>query len=80
VSASGSESLHLGERNGWSFLKRVLFEWLRDRSKEQAHAEIASLEEIENCMVNLSIFQRLFPDISLRALATSSRGLKKDYA
>jgi len=26
------------------FLKRVLFEWLRDREKEQAHAEIASLK------------------------------------
>jgi len=26
------------------FLKRVLFEWLRDREKEQANAEIASLK------------------------------------
>jgi hypothetical protein len=40
------------------FLKRVLFEWLRDR---------------------LLIFQRLIPVLSLRTLATSSRGLKKDY-
>jgi hypothetical protein len=44
------------------FLKRVLFEWLRDRWKEQAHS-----------------FQRLIPVLSLRTLATSSRGLKKDY-
>jgi len=29
--------------------------------------------------VNLLIFQRLIPVLSLRALATSSRGLKKDY-
>ncbi len=61
------------------FLKRVLFEWLRDRKKEQAHAEIASFKEIEDCMANLLIFQRLIPVLSLRTLATSSRGLKKDY-
>ena len=61
------------------FLKRVLFEWLRDRWKEQAHAEIASLKEIKDCMANLLIFQRLIPVLSLRTLATSSRGLKKDY-
>jgi len=30
-------------------------------------------------MVNLLIFQRLIPVLSLRILATSSRGLKKDY-
>jgi hypothetical protein len=29
--------------------------------------------------VNLLIFQRLISVLSLRALATSSRGLKKDY-
>jgi len=28
------------------FLKRVLFEWLRDRLKEQANATISSLKEI----------------------------------
>jgi hypothetical protein len=61
------------------FLKRVLFEWHRDRYKEQAHAEIASLKEIEDCRANLLIFQRLIPALSLRTLATSSRGLKKDY-
>jgi len=30
-------------------------------------------------MANLLFFQRLIPVLSLRALATSSRGLKKDY-
>jgi hypothetical protein len=30
-------------------------------------------------MANLLIFQRLIPVLSLRILATSSRGLKKDY-
>jgi hypothetical protein len=30
-------------------------------------------------MANLLIFQRLIPVLSLQALATSSRGLKKDY-
>jgi len=30
-------------------------------------------------MTNLLIFQRLIPVLFLRALATSSRGLKKDY-
>jgi len=30
-------------------------------------------------MENLLIFQRLIPVLSLRPLATSSRGLKKDY-
>jgi hypothetical protein len=29
------------------FLKRVLFEWLRDCWKEQALAEIASFKEIQ---------------------------------
>jgi hypothetical protein len=57
-------------------LKRVLFEWLRDRLKEQTHAEIASLKGIKNFMANLLIFQRLIPVLSLRALVTSSRGLK----
>jgi hypothetical protein len=57
----------------------VLFEWYRDRLKEQAHAEIASLKEIKNCMASLLIFQRLIPVLSLRTLAMSSRGLKKDY-
>jgi len=27
------------------FLNRMLFEWLRDRLKKQAHTEIISLEE-----------------------------------
>jgi len=43
------------------------------------HAKIASLKEIEDCMANLLIFQRLIPVLSLRTLATSSRGLKKDH-
>jgi len=30
-------------------------------------------------MTNLLIFQRLIPVLSLRIIATSSRGLKKDY-
>ena len=61
------------------FLKRVLFEWLRDRWKEQAQDEIASLKEIKDYMANQLIFQRLIPVLSLRTLAASSRGLKKDY-
>ena len=61
------------------FLKRVLFEWLRDRYKEQANIEITSLNEIADCVTNLFIFQRLAPVLSLRVLATSSRVLKKDY-
>jgi hypothetical protein len=61
------------------FLKRVLFEWLRDRYKEQAHAETPSLKEIADRVANPLIFQRWVPVLSLRALATSSRGLKKDY-
>jgi hypothetical protein len=55
------------------FFKRVLFEWLRDRYKEQVHTDIGSLRGIEDRMVNLLIFQRLIPVLSLRALATSSR-------
>jgi len=61
------------------FLKRVLFEWLRDREKEQAHAEIASLKQITDCVTNLLIFQRWVPVLSLLSLSTSSRVLKKDY-
>jgi len=61
------------------FLKWVLFEWLRDRYKEQAFAEIKSLQEIANCAMNLLIFQRLVPVLFLRSLATSSRVLKKDH-
>jgi hypothetical protein len=57
----------------------VLFEWLRDRWKEQAHAEIASLKEVTDRTVNSLILQRLVSVLSLRALATSSRGLRKDY-
>ena len=30
-------------------------------------------------MANLLIFQRFIPVLTLRTLATSSRGLKKDY-
>jgi hypothetical protein len=37
------------------------------------------LKEITDGVANLLMFQRLVPVISLRALATSSRGLKKDY-
>jgi hypothetical protein len=33
-------------------LKRVLFEWLGDRKKEQARAEIASLKKVMDCTVN----------------------------
>ena len=40
------------------FLKRVLFEWVRDRLKEQAHAEITSLKEMADRVANLLIFQR----------------------
>jgi len=40
------------------FLKRVLFEWLRNRLKEQTHAEIASLKENSVRMANLLILQR----------------------
>jgi hypothetical protein len=29
------------------FLNRMLFEWLRDRWKEQVHSEIASLKEFK---------------------------------
>ena len=61
------------------FLNRVLFEWFRDREKEQTHAEITSLKEIADRTVNLLIFQRLISVLSLRAVATSSRVLKKDY-
>jgi hypothetical protein len=50
-------------------LKWVLFEWLRDCKKEQAHAEIVSLKEISNCIANLFNFQRLIPFLSLRSLA-----------
>jgi hypothetical protein len=39
----------------------VLFEWLRDRQKEQAQAEIASLKEITDRLANLLIFQRQVP-------------------
>ena len=46
--------------------------------KNRRIAEIASSKEIEDCMANLLIFQRLIPVLSLRALGTSSRGLKKD--
>ena len=60
------------------FLKRVLFEWLRDRWKEQAYDDITSLKIID-CTINPMILGRLIPVLSLRALATSSRVLKKDY-
>jgi len=62
------------------FLKWVLFEWYRDRLKEQAHAEIASLKEIKDCMASLLIFQRLIPVLSLRTLATSFIRLRRDHA
>jgi len=61
------------------FLKWVLFEWYRDRLKEQAHAEIASLKEIKDCMASLLIFQRLTPVLSLRTLATSFIRLRRDH-
>ena len=61
------------------FEKRVLFEWLRDRLKEQTHAEISSLKEITDGIVNSLILQRLVFVLSLRSLATSSLVLKKDY-
>jgi len=40
------------------FLNRMLFEWLRDLYKEQAHTDIGSLKEFENNAENLLIFQR----------------------
>jgi hypothetical protein len=47
--------------------------------KNRHIAKIASLKEIKDCMANLLIFQKLIPVLSLRTLAMSSRGLKKDY-
>jgi len=47
--------------------------------KNRRIAEIASLKEIADCAVNLLIFQRWVPVLSLLSLATSSRVLKKDY-
>ena len=62
------------------FLNRVLFEWLRDRYKEQAHSKISFLKEIEDYAVNLLIFHRLIPILSLRTLATSFIRLRRDHA
>jgi hypothetical protein len=62
------------------FLKRVLFEWLRDRYKEQAHSEIISLKDMADRVANLLIFQRQVPVLSLRALATSFIRLGRDHA
>jgi len=42
------------------FLKRVLFERLWNRQKEQTHAEIVSLKENSARVVNLLILQRWF--------------------
>jgi hypothetical protein len=42
------------------------------------HAQIASSKEIKDFMANLLIFRIWIPDLSLRTLATSSRGFKKD--
>jgi len=56
------------------FLERVLFDWLGDRYKEQARTDIASLKELKDCMESLLIFQRWVPVLSLRPIATSSRG------
>ena len=47
--------------------------------KNRRIAKIASLKEITGCVANLLIFQRWIPVLSLRALAASSRVLKKDY-
>ena len=51
-----------------SFLKRVLFEWVRACKKEQVHAEKGSLKAVADLAENLMIFQRLASVLSLRAL------------
>jgi hypothetical protein len=61
------------------FLNRMLFEWLRDRQKEQAHAEIVSLKEILRWCYEPIDFSKIVSCSFLRSLATSSCGLKKDY-
>jgi hypothetical protein len=50
-----------------------------DQRKNSRKIEIISLKEIADCTVNLLIFQRLISVLSLRAFATSSRVLIKDY-
>ena len=62
------------------FFKRVLFEWLRDRRKEEVHAEIVSLKEIIDPTVNSLILQRLVSVLSLRALVMSFIRLRRDHA
>jgi len=57
----------------------MLSEWLRDRLKNQVQTEIISLKESKNNTENQLIFQRSFPVFSLRSLAASSCGFKKDY-
>jgi len=71
------------------FFNRVLFEWLRNRScwavaesedqRKNRRMQKPHLKKNTDCVVNLLIFKRLVPVLSLRVLATSSRGLKKDY-
>jgi hypothetical protein len=55
----------------------VLFEWLRDRQKEQAHAEIDSLKEITDCAVNSLISLRLITVLFYDPLPRVHAFLKK---
>jgi hypothetical protein len=48
--------------------------------KNRRIAKIVFLKKITVCTVNSLILQRSVSVLSLRALATSSRGLKKDYS
>jgi len=60
-----------------SFFRRVLFEWIRARKKEQARAETIVLKVIVNFEENPHIFQRLSPVLYLRALDHEFTRLKK---
>jgi hypothetical protein len=42
------------------FLNRMLFEWLRDRWKEQAHTETASLKEFKIMNLTCCYFKDRF--------------------
>ena len=61
------------------FYKRVLFEWIRARKKEQAYAETVSLKAIAACAANLLIIKDCPLFFLNEPLTTSSRDLKKDY-
>jgi hypothetical protein len=60
-----------------SFFKWVLFEWIRDRKKEQAHAKTIRFNENADRKVDFLIFQRLSPVLSLRALDHEFTQFKK---